>query len=67
LRLWTRWAAVVAAMAMAGCGGGAAPPTRTDTPVAGDPAKLVQLDSGNFDGLVLAAGRPGVVEFHSPT
>lgn len=63
----TRWAAVIAALAMASCGGGSTAPTGTETPAAGAPAALVQLDAGNFDALVLATGRPGVVEFHSPT
>jgi hypothetical protein len=32
-----------------------------------DSSKLVVLDSGNFDTLVLAGGRPSLVEFQSPT
>jgi hypothetical protein len=31
------------------------------------PTKVVVLDSGNFDALVLTSGRPSVVEFLSPT
>jgi thioredoxin 1 len=35
------------------------------TPVV--PSKVVVLDSGNFEALVLDAPRPGLVEFRSPT
>jgi len=67
LSVWARWAGVVAALALAGCGAAATTPTPIVTPAAGDPAPLVQLDATNFDALVLASTRPGVVEFHSPT
>jgi hypothetical protein len=33
----------------------------------GDASKLVVLDSGTFDALVLATPRPSVVKFQSPT
>jgi hypothetical protein len=59
-------AAVLAAVVMAACAGGSTAPT-SDTTAVGDPAKLVQLDAGNFEALVLATARPAVVEFHSPT
>jgi hypothetical protein len=32
-----------------------------------DSSKLVVLDSGNFDALVLAPPRPSLVKFQSPT
>ena len=67
MSVWTRWAAIVVALELAGCGGAATTPTTTVAPAAGDPAQLVQLDAANFDALVLASSRPGVVEFHSPT
>lgn len=61
----------VAALLAVGCGGGGSSPTATATPPSsggGDPsAKLVVLDSGNFDALVLAVVRPSLVEFQSPT
>ena len=63
----TRWTAVVVALALAGCGGAATTPTPTVAAAGGDSARLVQLDAANFDTLVLASSRPGVVEFHSPT
>jgi hypothetical protein len=37
------------------------------TPSGGGSTKLVVLDSGNFDALVLAAPRPSLVKFQSPT
>jgi hypothetical protein len=59
---------MVTALLAAGCGGGGTSPTTPATPSAGgDPAKLVVLDSGNFDSLVLAAPRPSLVKFQSPT
>jgi hypothetical protein len=67
LSAWTHWAAVVAALGLAGCGAAATTPAATPAPAGGDPAQLVQLDAANFDALVLASSRPGVVEFHSPT
>jgi hypothetical protein len=62
--------AVGAALLAVGCGGGGSSPTATATPPAsagGDAAKVVVLDSGNFDALVLATPRSSLVEFHSPT
>jgi hypothetical protein len=67
LKCWARAAALVWAGFAVACGGGGTTPTSSATPAGGDPAKLVQLDSGNFDALVLASARPGLVEFHSPT
>ncbi len=60
---------LVAAVLGAGCGGGGSSPVATTPPASGggDPAKLVVLDSGTFDALVLATPRPGVVKFQSPT
>ena len=60
---------VLAALLVAGCGGGGSSPASPTPPSSGggDPAKLVVLDSGNFDGLVLAAPRPSLVKFQSPT
>jgi len=63
---------VLAAAALAvGCGGGAPTPATPTTPPAPSPgvsaSKLVVLDSGNFDALVLAAPRPSLVKFQSPT
>ncbi len=49
------------------CGGATSPATTvapTPTPA---PSKVVTLDAGNFDAMVLASGRPSLVEFHSPT
>jgi hypothetical protein len=31
------------------------------------PSKVVVLDSGNFDALVLSVPRPSLVKFQSPT
>lgn len=68
-RTW-RAAMAAAALAMGACGGGSgspsAPPAAAPVP-AGDAAKVVQLDAGSFDPLVLASARPSLVEFHSPT
>jgi hypothetical protein len=55
-----------------GCGGGGSSPTAaatapTPAPPAGDPSKLVVLDSSSFAALVLAAPRPSLVKFQSPT
>jgi hypothetical protein len=60
---------LVGALLAAGCGGGGASPASTTPPpsVGGDPSRLVVLDSGNFDALVLATPRPSVVKFQSPT
>lgn len=62
-------AALVAVLLAAGCGGGGSSPVATTPPSSGggDPAKLVVLDSGTFDALVLATPRPSVVKFQSPT
>ena len=63
-------AATVAVLLAAGCGGGgtSSPTTpATPTPPAGDATKLVVLDSGNFDALVLGMARPSLVKFQSPT
>lgn len=60
-------AAAVALLA-GGCGGGGSSPTApTPAPAPAAPSKVVALDSGNFEGLVLAGPRPSVVEFHLPT
>jgi len=61
--------ALVAGLLAAGCGGGGSSPVAS-TPSSsggGDPAKLVVLDSGNFDALALAVSRPSLVKFQSPT
>jgi hypothetical protein len=55
-------AAALAALMAAGCGGSS--PT---TPAPEAPTAIVNLDSANFDALVLASPRPSVVEFHNPT
>ena len=66
MRRWSAFLAVAALLA-AGCGGGrTSSPTSPATP-SGDSSKLVVLDSGNFDTLVLAAPRPSLVKFQSPT
>ncbi len=59
----------VAALLAVGCGGGGmSSPTRPATPSpAGESSKLVVLDSGNFDALVLGVPRPSLVKFQSPT
>lgn len=63
-RRWTARAigAAVAALQAAGCGGGS--PTAI---AAVGPTRIVALDSGNFDALVLRSARPSLVEFHNPT
>jgi hypothetical protein len=62
-------AAAVALLAGACGGGGSSPttPSPAPTPTPAAASKVVVLDSGNFESLVLAATRPSVVEFHSPT
>jgi hypothetical protein len=59
---------VAAGLLAAACGGGGGSSSPT-TPAAsvGSASKLVVLDSGNFDSLVLAAPRPSLVKFQSPT
>ena len=59
-------AAALVASLLAGCGGGGSSPTAPSAP-AGDASKVVLLDSGNFEAVVLAAPRPSLVEFQSPT
>jgi hypothetical protein len=65
-----RTAVVVMAGALAAACGGGSSPTTPSTPgsgSAGDPTKVVALDATSFEAAVLAASRPGLVEFHSPT
>ena len=59
---------VATGLLAAACGGGGGSSSPT-TPAAsgGGSSKLVVLDSGNFDSLVLAAPRPSLVKFQSPT
>jgi hypothetical protein len=59
-------AAAAVALLAGGCGGGGSGPTIPGTTPA-VPSKVVALDSGNFEALVLTSGRPSVVEFQSPT
>jgi hypothetical protein len=61
-----RAAVVLAALAALACGGGTSDPSPTPTPTPGL-SKLVVLDSGTFDELVLAPARPSLVKFQSPT
>ena len=60
---------LVAALLATGCGGGGSSPVAAtpSSPGSGDPSRLVVLDSGTFDALVLASPRPSVVKFQSPT
>lgn len=63
---------VVALLLAAGCGGGGGTPSPTGPPAAGGSSgggasKLVVLDAQGFDTLVLAAPRPSLVKFQSPT
>ena len=63
-------AAVMAGLLALGCsGGGSSSPTTPPVPgpSTSPGSKLVVLDSGNFDSLVLAAPRPSLVKFQSPT
>jgi hypothetical protein len=58
----------VAGLLAAACGGGGGSSSPTAPPASGGSAsKLVVLDSGNFDSLVLATPRPSLVKFQSPT
>jgi len=59
-------ALMIATASLVGCGGGSQSPT-SSTPTSGSATKVVTLESGNFDALVLTPGRPSLVEFHSPT
>ena len=59
-------------LAVACGGGGSSSPTAPAAPPApsatgGAPTKLVVLDAGRFDALVLAGPRPSLVKFQSPT
>jgi len=61
-------AAAVVALLAGGCGGaggGSSPTTPDTTPAV--PSKVVVLNSGNFEALVLTSTRPSLVEFLSPT
>ena len=63
-------AVLLAGLLAAGCGGGGsspAAPTPSPSVGAGDPTKLVVLDSSNFEALALAVSRPSLVKFQSPT
>lgn len=52
---------------LAACGGsGGGSPAAPSTPTGGA-SRVVVLDQGNFDASVLAAPRPSLVEFLSPT
>jgi hypothetical protein len=63
-----RLATLLAALLLAaGCGGGDAASPTSPSPSPEDSSALVALDSSNFDALVLASLRPGLVEFHRPT
>ena len=64
-----RWTAAVlaAGLVSASCGGGGASSPTMPTPNGGEPTKVLVLDGGNFDALVLAAPRTSLVEFQSPT
>jgi hypothetical protein len=62
-----RAAVAVAARVAVGCGGGSSPTATATPPASGGSAKLVVLDSGNFESLVLGAPRPSLVKFQSPT
>jgi hypothetical protein len=59
--------ALVAGLLAVGCGGGGTSAPTTIPSSGGGPTKLVVLDSGNFDALVLATPRPSLVKFQSPT
>ncbi len=60
-------AAAMAGLMAAGCGGGGSSSPTTPPASGGSASKLVVLDSGSFDSLVLAAPRPSLVKFQSPT
>ncbi len=57
---------LLATLAVTACGGGATAPSpaATATP---DPARLLVLDPGNFDALVLTPAGTSLVEFQLPT
>lgn len=63
-------ATILGAAVTVACGGSSASPTATPTP-APTPTSVasvpVVLDGANFGALVLASGRPGLVEFQLPT
>lgn len=59
-------AALLMAGLLAACGGGGGSPAAPSTPTSGA-SRVVVLDSGNFDAVVLASPRPSLVEFLSPT
>ena len=58
---------ILAAAAAVACGGGGATTPSPAPSATGDPTKLVGLDAGSFDALVLANERPSLVKFQSPT
>ena len=60
-------AVAVVVLVAVGCGGGSSPTATATPPASGGSAKLVVLDAGNFDSLVLGATRPSLVKFQSPT
>jgi hypothetical protein len=60
-------AALLAGLVAAACGGGGASSPTMPTSNGGEITKLLVLDAGNFDALVLAAPRTSLVEFQSPT
>ena len=62
----TSLAALLLAGLLTSCGGGGSSPTTPSAPAA-EASRVVVLDSGNFDTLVVAQPRPSLVEFQSPT
>lgn len=62
-----RAAIIILAAVAAACGGGSATAPSPAPSATGDPTKLVVLDAGRFDALVLANERPSLVKFQSPT
>jgi len=63
--------ALGAALLGVACGGGGSSssttPTAPTAPSGSTSTKLVVLDAGNFDAVVLAGPRPSLVKFQSPT